>query len=282
MGNTEQSRLKSSRPRSDQSGIRMLQKTIRLFENDFHIRITYVLLVVFGSNGRSTRQDKLIVRKSGSSFQHTRQIILYLLFPASRQKGDYRLIIQLVLRYKFFKVFRICFLIRSNFIYRRIAYIMNRVLMFSFKKFHFERKDREKLVHITLYILDTVLFPCPYLRRNIIVNRNLRLGMHEFGNIEVESRIVYQDYYIRIPGNDILLATFHVCKNGAQMKQHRNKTHISQFLIMLNHCSADSRHQVAPEKTEISLRVFCFQGRHQMGCMQVAGCFADNQIILHI
>jgi len=44
-------------------------------------------------------------------------------------------------------------------------------------KEHFiKRKNGEKLIYISFYILDTVFFPRPYLRRNIIVNRYLCVG----------------------------------------------------------------------------------------------------------
>ena len=64
--------------------------------------------------------------------------------------------------------------------------------------------------------------PCPYLRRYIIVDRYLRLCMNKFGNIKVEPRIIHQNYDIRIPSNNVFFATFHICKDSAQMKQYRN------------------------------------------------------------
>ena len=224
----------------------MLQQAISLIENDFHFRLSYILFIILGSNGRCTGQDKLIIRKSGSSLQHIRQIIFDFLFPATGKKSDNKVLL----------IFRMSCLIGCHLIHRRVSYIVNGVLMLSFEEFHFKRKNGEKLIYISFYILDTVFFPRPYLRRNIIVNRYLCLCVDKFGNIQIESRIIYQNDNIRIPGNDIFLATSHIGKDSTQMEQHRNKSHISQLLIMFHHRTAYGSHQITAEKTKFSLRIF--------------------------
>ena len=156
------------------------------------------------------------------------------------------------------------FLISSHFIYRRISYIMYRILMFRFKKLHFKGKYGEEFIHIAFDILDAILLPCPYLRRNIVENRNLSPGMYKLSYVKIETGIVYQNHDIRIPANNILLATFHIRKDRTQMKQHGDKSHICQFFIMLHHRPSDGSHQISTEKTEISLRIFRLQGSHQM------------------
>ena len=196
----------------------MLQQAISLIENDFHFRLSYILFIILGSNGRCTGQDKLIVGKSGSSLQHIRQIIFDFLFPATGKKSDNRLILQLVLRNKVLLIFRMSCLIGCHLIHGRVSYIVNGVLMLSFEEFHFKRKNGEKLIYISFYILDTVFFPRPYLRRNIIVNRYLCLCMDKLGNIKIESRIIYQNNNVRFPGNNVLFATLHICKDSAQME----------------------------------------------------------------
>ncbi len=51
---------------------------------------------VIQQDAGSTGQYQLIIGKSRSSFQHIRQIILDLLFPASRQQCDYRFILKII------------------------------------------------------------------------------------------------------------------------------------------------------------------------------------------
>jgi len=134
------------------------------------------------------------------------------------------------------------FLISSHFIYRRISYIMYRILMFRFKKLHFKGKYGEEFIHIAFDILDAILLPCPYFGRDIIKYRNLRASMNKLGYIQVEARIVHQYKYIRLPGHNILLTAFHIGENSAQVQQDGNEAHICQFLIMLHQGSAYRRH----------------------------------------
>ena len=108
------------------------------------------------------------------------------------------------------------------------------------------------------------------------------LRTQELGNTQVETGIIHQYHHIGLPGNYIFLASLHIGKDGTQVQQHRDKSHICQLLIMLHHRSANCRHQVSPEKAEFRLWVFYFQSSHQMRRVQVTGSFTDNQIILHI
>ena len=102
-----------------------------------------------------------------------------------------------------------------------------------------------------------------------------------FRYLQIESRIINQDKRIRLPINNILLAKVHIAEDGAEMKQHRNETHIGQFLVMLHQGTANSLHQVPPKETEVGLRIMFFQSTHQIGRMKVARGFAYYQIILH-
>ena len=106
--------------------------------------------------------------------------------------------------------------------------------------------------------------------------------MDKLGYIQIKARIVHQNQHIRLPRNNVLLAALHIGKDGAQMQQYGNEPHIRQLFVMLHHHTAHCSHEVASEETELRLRVLLLQCSHQMGGMQVAGSFTDNQIILHI
>ena len=113
-------------------------------------------------------------------------------------------------------------------------------------------------------------------------DRNPCVGMDKLGYIQIKARIVHQNQHIRLPRNNVLLAALHIGKDGAQMQQYGNEPHIRQLFVMLHHHTAHCSHEVASEETELRLRVLLLQCSHQMGGMQVAGSFTDNQVILHI
>ena len=168
----------------------------------------------------------------------------------------------------------------GHLIYRRISHIMNGISM-SLEKSYLKRKYGKKLVHISFYILDPILFPCPNLGRDIIINRYLCFRMHKLSNIEIKARIIHQNDHIGRPRHDVLLASLHVGKNGRQMQQHRDKPHVGQLFIMLHHCSSHGSHQITAKEAKFSFRVFLFQCSHQVGSMQIARSLANNQIIFH-
>jgi len=61
----------------------------------------------------------------------------------------------------------------------------------------------------------------------------------------------------------------------------RNETHVGQFAVVLYARSSDGRHQVAAEEAEVGVAVNPPQRAHKARGVQVAACFADNEIILH-
>ena len=101
------------------------------------------------------------------------------------------------------------------------------------------------------------------------------------GNIEVEAWIIYKNQGIGIPSEHIALAHLHVLRDSAQVQQHRDEPHIGKVAIMTHACAAHSRHQVAAKEAEIGIRVTIAERLHQMGCMQVATCFAYDNIVFH-
>ena len=132
----------------------------------------------------------------------------------------------------------ITFLEVQNLFYRWVTYVMNGIMMFLLIERDLERKDGKHLVNISLNPFDAPFFPCPYLRRDVIINGNVRVGMNILGNIEIESRIIYQNNDIRLPCNNIFFARRHVAQNDRQMEQYRDKAHISEFTIMLHTCAS--------------------------------------------
>ena len=148
-------------------------------------------------------------------------------------------------------------------------------------KINLKRQDREQLIHIATDILDTVLFPCPYLGRDIVMNRYSQFGMNMFSYLQIETRIINKYDHIRIPLFYVAFTERHIFKNGSKMQKYGYKSHISHITIMLYTESPFRRHQVASEEAEIRLSVNLLQRVHQSGSMKVATCLTGNQIILH-
>src|SRR5574344_2317269 len=165
-------------------------------------------------------------------------------------------------------------------IHRRVAHIMDGIMMLLLKERYFERKNREHFVYVALDIFNTIFLPCPYLRRNIIIDRNLRMRLHKLGYTQIESGVIHQDHYIRLPGKYILLALLHIIQNSRQMKQYRNKTHVGQFTIMLHTCTSPySRHQIATEEAKRGIRILPEERRHQMRGVKITTCLTCYQIV---
>ena len=65
------------------------------------------------------------------------------------------------------------------------------------------------------------------------------------------------------------------------MLKNREKTHIGEVAIMLNQLSPFGSHHVPTKAAELCLFVCLFEGFYQVGCMNVAACFACYEIVLH-
>ena len=240
-------------------------------------------LIIFIINRRSTSQDHLIILKTLSHLYHGWQIILDFLQTTTSQQSYNRLsCVQIILNTEL----SVCLMIiRSeliHFLCRRIAYIMNRILVFFLKEINLKRQDGKEFGYIPLDTADTPFLPCPYLRRYIIVSRYQSVLFQKLSNIQIKTRIIYKNHHIRFPFHNILLAFFHIGKDGTQMQENRHKTHICQFLIMLDTGSTFGSHQVTAEETKLCQFIHFFQRAHQSAGMQITTCLAYYQIILHI
>ena len=83
-------------------------------------------------------------------------------------------------------------------------------MMLTLKEVHLERKDGKKLIHISFDILDTILLPCPYLGRDIVIYRYGTMRMHEFRHRQIETGIIHQNQHIGVPRQNVPFACLHV------------------------------------------------------------------------
>ena len=113
-----------------------------------------------------------------------------------------------------------------------------------------KRKDNVHMINIALDLMDTGLFPCPDLWRDVIKNfYSILLG--PFGNSQIESRVIDQHQCIRFEIQNILFTKFDVSEDCSQVHYYLNKTHESKISNMLCRFSAHLFHFVSSPKSEI-------------------------------
>ena len=238
----------------------MRKQLIGLVTHHLDRRSLDELLIILILNGRRTSQNHLEILKPFSYLNHGRQIILDFLQPATRQQSqDWSMNIKLILCTELLKWLLISGTEFIHLLRSRITYIMYRIVMFFLIERHLERQDREHLGNVSPNATDSPFLPSPYLRRNIIISRDIRLLFQELSNIEIKAGIIHQDNYIRFPFHDIILTHLHVGKDGSQMQQNGNEAHISQFFIMLHTSTSLGSHQIASEEPELSKFIHFFQ-----------------------
>ncbi len=154
-------------------------------------------------------------------------------------------------------------------------------MVFLLEEIHLEGQDGEEFIDIATDIFDAVLLPSPDLRGDVVIDGDVCPRFYIFCNLQVETRIVHEDDAVRLPRVDILLTELHILQDGRKMQQHGNQAHIGQVAIMADARAADGRHQVTAEETEVSLVVNFLQRAHQVGGVEVARGFADDEIIFH-
>ena len=146
---------------------------------------------------------------------------------------------------------------------RGVAHVVYGIVVFVFVEVDLKRQYRKHLADVAAYAFNAPLFPCPYLRRYVIIDRYARVRTYILGNAEVEARVVDENHHVGAPLHDVALTHLHVTEYGTQMQQHRHKAHISQFAIVTHPCAADSRHEVAAKKAKLGVWVFLLQRQHE-------------------
>ena len=253
----------------------MTEERIGFAEHDLHIRVADILPVIFQFQAGSTGNHRLVARIGGCHLQHGRKVVFDLLTAATCQQRQYGAFVQLFVLTECIRSGRLFLPIAGNRIDRRIAHIVHRIVEIA-EKLHFERQDAEHPVHVATEILDTILFPSPYLRRDIIVDRQPQLRLYIFGNLQIEPRIIDQDHHIGPVLPDFLLAGFHVVQDRTEIEQYGDKAHESHIPVMLHQRPSDCLHKIAAQETKIRFGILLLQCCHQVGGMQITGSFARD------
>ena len=253
----------------------MAEERIGLAEHDLDIRITDILLIISQFQAGSTGNYGLVARIGGCHLQHGRKVVFDFLAATTRQQRQYGTAVQPFVLAESIRADHLFFPIVGNRIDRRITHIVHRVVKAS-EKLHFERQNTEHTVHIATEILDTILLPSPYLRRDIIVDRHPQLLLYIFGYLQIESRIIDQNHHIGPILPDFLLASFHVVQDRTKIEQYGDKAHESHIPVMFHQRPSDCLHKITAQKTEIRFRILLLQCCHQVGGMQITGGFTRD------
>ena len=139
------------------------EQTVGLVVDDLHRRIFDIRRIIVGLDGGGSSEHHLIILHIGAhGLDHGRQIVLDLLFAAACQQGDHgarrrgwcRMVCEIL----------------AHLIGRGVTHVMDGVMVLLLEEIDLEGQNREELVDIAADVLDAVLLPRPYLRRDIVVD----------------------------------------------------------------------------------------------------------------
>jgi hypothetical protein len=164
--------------------------------------------------------------------------------------------------------------------YQWMAHIFHVPVPACFIIIFFEREDAKHEIDALFHFLNAVLFPGPYLRGNI-EDHGKPLLLRPFGDAEVKAGIIDQYNYIGLISEDILFTEFYILKNGRQVFNHFRKTHESKVAVVFHQRGPGHLHQVATPAADGCRRIFGKQLFYQVAAMQVATCFAGDDVVFH-
>ena len=145
---------------------------------------------------------------------------------------------------------------------------------------YFERKYYVEHIHIALELAVAAFAGCPGLGCYVIEHLQ-PLGMGEAGDTHIEARVVDENHGIRLPGEQVALAAAQIAQQPPRLFEHFARPHHSTFLVMVHQGAAYSCHFFSTPEAEFRLRVFGCKAAHKIGCVEVSGGLAGNQIVLH-
>src|SRR5688572_18187810 len=132
----------------------------------------------------------------------------------------------------------------------------------------FEWHDHEHAVYRFLDAMYAALVPGPNLRGNVIEGFEA-FFLRKFCNPHIKTGVIYQNYHVRFPSQDILLALLQETGNLENTSGHFHKTHESHFAVMRNQLPSYGLHLLAAPETEFRFRILDLELLHQIGSVQV-------------
>ena len=146
---------------------------------------------------------------------------------------------------------------RGQSVQQRMPDVIDAVTVF-FVKIFFKGQDDEHPVYVFLYAFHATLFPCPYLRGNVVI-RAVSVFAAPGCYVEVEARIVHEYDSVRCKSCDIAFTELHVTQDSAQVCQHFGETHKGQFAVVFYYFGSRLPHQIAAPCAYFGLSVTRFE-----------------------
>ena len=102
-----------------------------------------------------------------------------------------------------------------------------------------------------------------------------------FGDAHVEAGIIYEDDGIGGEREDVFLAKFDVSQDGTQVHDNLGKSHECEVAVVPDQLAARCCHEIAAPESDLGRGVFHKERFDEAGTVEVARCFAGDDIILH-
>ena len=161
-----------------------------------------------------------------------------------------------------------------------MSYEFNWILPFSIKLF-FKWKYDKHFIYVFLNLFDSILFPSPYLRRNII-NGFIPCQFSKFGNSHIEAWIVNKNKHIRFIAYNILFTFLNKPKDLWQVPKDFDKSHKSGIFVMFDLFTiGNSLHFITSPKSKHSASISFGNGLHKIGAVQVSACLTCYEVVFH-
>ena len=247
-------------------------------------------VVIFPGAGRSSGNDKLIISKFRHGMEPDGKVHVHrhhrldLPVAGPGEEGDHGPVRQTLSLQE----------IRPRFLHGRTAVhgihqripLIDEIHPFPAEIVDLEREDDEEFIHIGLQFPDPAFAGGPDLRSDVIEDLETGL-MGEFGNPEIEPRIVDQDDDIGLPGKDVLFAGADLSQQLPGVDQNLPETDDRPIPVVVHETAprlmlpVHGIHETASPEADVRLRVPGVKAPHQVGPVQVARGFAGDQVILH-
>ena len=136
------------------------------------------------------------------------------------------------------------------------------------------------MIHIPLEGISPFLIPSPHLRRDIIMDNN-SLGFGKLRHFHVKATVIHEDQCVRLKFKNVFFDGGKGPQHLPKTHDHFHKSHDSEFIIMDSRRQPLLLHIVATHSPKLCLRIKLLQGMHQVGCMEISGSFAGDEVVFH-
>ena len=276
---TEERGLERGCAGRDERDVSVGEELVGAIEDDLRQRVppAEATSVVVHRQSRRTGHDRPQRGETARHVEHGRQILRDLVPSAAGQNGQQR---PTVVRHGRDSGHGAASEVLHG-VDRRVADVIDGVVQRAIEV-RLEGQDAEHAIDRAADGVYAAALPSPDLGRDVVADGRPERVVHIAGDAEVEAGIVDGDNYVGAPGTDVVAAEAHVAGDDTRVEHHGDDAHVGHLAVVHDACPPDGAHEVAAEEAELRLRIFVAQRRHQVRGVQVAGCFAGNEVVFHL